>query len=199
MILNSVIYTTKFLKYKEGRLLWQHHYHGIKKSVLRKKNVLFAAWLGYVFDGFDYMLITYVLLDIQKEFAMSTTETSTLLLAAFVARPLGGAIFGSFADKYGRRLAMIVSIITYSVGTFLCGLSTSYIWLFIFRMIIGMGMAGEYACSSSYAIESWPQHLRTKASAFLVSGFSIGNYSCFSSDPLGVSNLMVGVWLSSSV
>ena len=165
----------KILKYKEGRLLWQHHYHGIKKSVLRKKKALFAAWLGYVFDGFDYMLITYVLLDIQKEFAMSTTETSTLLLAAFVARPLGGAIFGSFADKYGRRLAMIVSIITYSVGTFLCGLSTSYIWLFIFRMIIGMGMAGEYACSSSYAIESWPQHLRTKASAFLVSGFSIGN------------------------
>ena len=98
-----------------------------------------------------------------------------ILLAAFVARPLGGAIFGSFADKYGRRLAMIVSIITYSVGTFLCGLSTSYIWLFIFRMIIGMGMAGEYACSSSYAIESWPKHLRTKASAFLVSGFSIGN------------------------
>ena len=80
------------------------------------------------------MLITYVLLDIQKEFAMSTTETSTLLLAAFVVRPLGGAIFGSFADKYDRRLAMIVSIITYSVGTFLYGLSTSDIWLFIFHM-----------------------------------------------------------------
>lgn len=75
-----------------------------------------------------------MLLDIQKEFAMSTTETSTLLLAAFVVRPLGGAIFGSFADKYGRRLAMIVSIITYSVGTFLYGLSTSDIWLFIFHM-----------------------------------------------------------------
>ena len=42
-----------------------------------QKKALFAAWLGYVFDGFDYMLITYVLLDIQKEFAMSTTETST--------------------------------------------------------------------------------------------------------------------------
>ena len=140
-----------------------------------QKKALFAAWLGYVFDGFDYMLITYVLLDIQREFSMTTTETSTLLLAAFVARPLGGALFGSFADKYGRRLAMIVSILVYSVGTFLCGLSSGYIWLFIFRMIVGMGMAGEYACSSSYAIESWPQHLRTKASAFLVSGFSIGN------------------------
>lgn len=140
-----------------------------------QKKALFAAWLGYVFDGFDYMLITYVLLDIQKEFSMSTTETSTLLLAAFVARPLGGALFGSFADRYGRRLAMIISIIVYSVGTFLCGLSTNFIWLFIFRMVVGMGMAGEYACSSSYAIESWPQQLRTKASAFLVSGFSIGN------------------------
>lgn len=140
-----------------------------------QKKALFAAWLGYVFDGFDYMLITYVLLDIQTEFSMTTTETSTLLLAAFVARPLGGAIFGSFADRYGRRSAMILSILVYSIGTFLCGLSTNYIWLFIFRMVVGMGMAGEYACSSSYAIESWPQHLRTKASAFLVSGFSVGN------------------------
>ncbi|MDU8923801.1 MFS transporter [Pasteurellaceae bacterium LIM206] len=146
-----------------------------KEVTSTQKKALFAAWLGYVFDGFDYMLITYVLLDIQQEFSMTATETSTLLLAAFVARPLGGALFGSFADKYGRRSAMIVSILVYSVGTFLCGLSLNYIWLFIFRMIVGMGMAGEYACSSSYAIESWPQHLRTKASAFLVSGFSIGN------------------------
>ena len=110
--------------------------------------------------------------------------------------------FGSFADKYGRRLAMIVSIITYSVGTFLCGLSTSYIWLFIFRMIIGMGMAGEYACSSSYAIESWPQHLRTKASAFLVSGFSIGNILASQVIPWSVSNLWLAYgflhWFSTS-
>ena len=104
---------------------------------------------------------------------MSTTETSTLLLAAFVARPLGGAILVVLPINMAVVLAMIVSIITYSVGTFLCGLSTSYIWLFIFRMIIGMGIyAGEYACSSSYAIESWPQHFTYKASAFLVSGFS---------------------------
>ncbi|MCK3655100.1 sialic acid transporter [Pasteurellaceae bacterium Macca] len=141
----------------------------------KQRMALFAAWLGYIFDGFDYMLITYVLLDIQKEFSMTTTETSTLLLAAFIARPLGGAIFGSFADKYGRRKAMIISIVVYSIGTFLCGLSTNFIWLFIFRMVVGMGMAGEYACSSSYAVESWPIHLRTKASAFLVSGFSVGN------------------------
>ena len=64
-----------------------------------QKKALFAAWLGYVFDGFDYMLITYVLLDIQKEFAMSTTETSTLLLAAFVARPLGRDILVRFIHQ----------------------------------------------------------------------------------------------------
>ena len=117
------------------------------------------------------MLITYVLLDIQKEFAMSTTETSTLLLAAFVARPLGGAIFGSFADKYGRRFGDDCFHYYVFRRHILVRLIHQLYLAFIFRMIIGMGMAGEYACSSSYAIESWPKHLRTKASAFLVSGF----------------------------
>lgn len=140
-----------------------------------QKKALFSAWLGYVFDGFDFMLITYILVSIQADLQLTNVQTSSLFMAAFVARPVGGALFGTLCDKFGRKPIMMAAILTYSVGTGLCGLSTNFAMLFTFRLIVGIGMAGEYACSAPYAVESWPKHLRGLAGAILVSGFSIGN------------------------
>lgn len=67
------------------------------------------------------------------------------------------------------------SIIIYSVGTGLSGIATNLYMLAVCRFIVGLGMSGEYACASTYAVESWPKNLQSKASAFLVSGFSVGN------------------------
>ena len=140
-----------------------------------QKKALFSAWLGYVFDGFDFMLITYILVSIQQDLQLTNVETSSLFMAAFVARPIGGALFGALCDRFGRKPIMMAAILTYSVGTALCGFSVNFASLFIFRLIVGIGMAGEYACSAPYAVESWPKHLRGIAGAILVSGFSVGN------------------------
>lgn len=135
---------------------------------------LLATWLGWSMDGFDFVLITYVLSNIAEEFHLSLAVAGTLVLAAFATRWLGAAILGSMSDRSGRKSAMIWGVLLYSVATFMNGLAWDYWSLFAFRLLVGIGMAGEYSAGTTLLLESWPKHLRNKASGFIVSGWAMG-------------------------
>jgi MFS family permease len=104
-----------------------------------------------------------------------TTGTAGLLGSlTLVASAVGGLIFGVVADRYGRTRALIASILIYSVFTFACGLSQNVLQLAVFRVLLGLGMGGEWASGAALVSETWPAEHRGKALGFMQSAWAVG-------------------------
>ncbi|HUJ13166.1 MAG TPA: MFS transporter [Thermoanaerobaculia bacterium] len=135
---------------------------------------LFAAQLGWMLDAMDFLLFTFAIVPIQKEFALSSATMGGLTSVALVAGAIGGIAFGRIADSIGRVRAMSISILVYSVAT--AGLATSHaLWqLLAWRTLVGLGMGGEWSCGSVLVAETWPAEHRAKAMGIMQSGWAIG-------------------------
>jgi len=134
----------------------------------------FAAYLGWLLDGFDFTIITFLLVDIQRSFTVNSALAGALGTVTLMFRLVGGIASGTAADRWGRKFPLMFSILWYSLFAFLGGFSTSYRMLFALRALFGIGMGGVWAAGMPLAIEHWPVHLRGQVSGMLQSGYSTG-------------------------
>lgn len=132
------------------------------------------SWAGWVFDFYDLILFTFLIIPIGQELHLSNIMLSYALSASILAAAVGGVIFGVLSDKYGRKKVLQLTIIIYSIGAFLCAFSTSLETLILFRIITGLGVGGEWATGQTYVNETFPAKLRGKFGAFLQTGNPIG-------------------------
>jgi SHS family lactate transporter-like MFS transporter len=133
-----------------------------------------ATFLGWVVDAFDYNMLAFVLIDIQESFTVDRALAGALATVTLVMRLAGGVIAGTAADRWGRKLPMIISILWFSLFAFLSGFSTSYSMLFAFRALFGIGMGGEWASGMPLLLEHWPARFRGLASGLLLGGWYWG-------------------------
>lgn len=137
-------------------------------------NAFFAAYLGWMLDGFDFTILTFLLVDIQRSFTVNNALAGLLGTVTLIFRVVGGVGAGTAADRWGRKWPLMASIAWYSVLSFLSGFSTSYGVLFACRALFGIGMGGVWAAGMPLALEHWPPHLRGIASGLLQGGYAMG-------------------------
>jgi putative sialic acid transporter len=133
-----------------------------------------GAYLGWVLDGFDFTILTFLLVDIQRSFTVDKALAGALGTITLIFRVAGGIGAGTAADRWGRKGPLMFSIVWYSVFSFLGGFSTSYGMLFVIRALFGIGMGGVWAAGMPLTLEHWPAHLRGTASGMMQSGYSMG-------------------------
>jgi MFS family permease len=146
----------------------------LSTATSQQRRTLAAAALGWMLDSMDVMLYAMVLPAIALEMHLSPSAAGGLMSATLLAAAAGGLFFGWFADRLGRTRALTASMLLYSLSTFACGLTHTGSQLAIARIVLGLGMGGEWAAGAALVAESWPAIHRNKALAFVQSFWAIG-------------------------
>jgi MFS family permease len=136
--------------------------------------ILGMSWAGWLFDFYDLMMFSFLLIPIKKSLGLSETSLSLLLGSTLAATALGGIVFGYLADRFGRKTVLSWTILVYSIGTFLCGFAQSAAWLLVFRVVTGLGVGGEWATGQTLVGETFPARMRARFAAVMQTGAPLG-------------------------
>ncbi len=139
-----------------------------------RRNALLAASMGWMLDSMDVMLYSMVIPAAEKDLHMSAAIAGGIMSLTLVAAAVGGIFFGFVADRMGRTRALSMSILIYCVCTGLCAFVHTVPELAICRLLLGLGMGGEWAAGAALVAESWPHEHRAKALGIVQSSWAIG-------------------------
>lgn len=135
---------------------------------------LIGSAVGYAMDGFDLLILGFMLPAISADLALSPTQAGSLVTWTLIGAVAGGIVFGSLSDKYGRVRVLTWTIVLFAVFTGLCAFAQGYWDLLIYRTIAGIGLGGEFGIGMALAAEAWPAKHRAKAASYVALGWQVG-------------------------
>lgn len=138
-------------------------------------SALIASFLGWTLDAFDFFLVAFCLTAIGNEFQQPDAVVALSITLTLAFRPVGAFLFGLLADRYGRRLPLMIDLVFYSAVEVATGFAPNFTAFLILRALFGIGMGGEWGVGASLAMEKVPPKLRGLLSGFLQQGYALGN------------------------
>ena len=155
----------------------------------KMNSIVFASCFGTIIEWYDFLIYaTAATLVFNKAFFPTFDPLASTLAAlgtyavGFLARPLGGALFGHFGDRLGRKSMLVLTLFIMGLSTFCIGLLPTYqtigvfapILLMILRIVQGIGLGGEWGGASLMVLEHAPADKRGFYTSFVQIGFPIG-------------------------
>ena len=141
-----------------------------------QRSAIWASYLGWTLDAFDYFLLVFMLKAIATEFGTDVKAVTVAIMLTLAARPIGAFAFGWLAEHFGRRPVLMADIILFSLFEFASGFAPSLTSLLVLRFLFGIAMGGEWGLGASLVMESIPPKLRGPVSGLLQSGYPSGYF-----------------------
>ncbi len=136
--------------------------------------VLGGGFLAYMFDAMEIILLSMALPAISEDLALSPAQGGLLATATLLGIGLSSVVAGYVSDNFGRKTALIASLVTFGVFTAALALVPSFEVFLLLRFVAGFGLGGVWGVVSAYVVETWPSESRGRAAAFVLSSFPIG-------------------------
>ncbi len=135
---------------------------------------LAGSALGYAMDGFDLLILGFMLRTIASDLHLSQAQSASLVTATLIGAVLGGIGFGMLSDRLGRVRILTWTIVVFAVFTGLCAFAQGYWDLLIYRTLAGVGLGGEFGIGMALVAEAWPASKRARASSYVGLGWQTG-------------------------
>jgi len=135
---------------------------------------LIGSALGYAMDGFDLLILGFMLKMISADLHLTPAEGASFVTATLIGAVVGGIFFGMLSDKIGRVRVLTYTIVVFAVFTGLCGLAQGYYDLLLYRTLAGVGLGGEFGIGMALVAEAWPASMRARASSYVGLGWQLG-------------------------
>jgi SHS family lactate transporter-like MFS transporter len=139
-----------------------------------ERNAVLAGFLGWMLDAFDFFIVTLVINDLAKAFGQTRTTIAFASSMTLMMRPVGAIIFGIMADRFGRKLPLMLNVVMYASVSVACAFAPSFKVFLALRMIFGIAMGGEWGLGASLALESVSPRFRGLLSGILQEGYAAG-------------------------
>ena len=138
------------------------------------RKALWGSAIGYAMDGFDLLILGFMLRSIAGDLGLTPTQSASLVTATLVGAVIGGIGFGMLSDRLGRVRVLTWTIVLFAVFTGLCALAQGYWDLLLYRTIAGVGLGGEFGIGMALVAEAWPASKRARASSYVGLGWQFG-------------------------
>ncbi|MDQ1390079.1 MAG: transporter, family, lactate transporter [Acidobacteriaceae bacterium] len=139
-----------------------------------QRNTFIACFLGWSLDAFDFFILTFCVSSLATQFQSKVSAVAEAIFLTLAMRPVGAFLFGLMADRYGRRITLMVDIVAYSVFELASAFAPSLKILLITRALFGVAMGGEWGVGAALAFETLPAEGRGFFSGLLQEGYAVG-------------------------